>query len=89
LLRNLDALTALGVPVLVGLSRKAMLGRITGREPGERVYASVAAALFAVHRGAHVVRVHDVTETRDALLVWCALDGTIGASTENETGRRQ
>jgi dihydropteroate synthase len=81
LLRNLHALTALGVPVLAGLSRKAMLGRITGREPHERVHASVAAALFAVHRGAHIVRVHDVTETRDALAVWSALEGTIGGST--------
>ena len=89
LLRNLDALTALGVPVLAGLSRKAMLGRITGREPQERVHASVAAALFAVDRGAHIVRVHDVTETRDALAVWAALKGTMHASTLDGTGRRQ
>ena len=88
LLRNLGALTVLGVPVLVGLSRKAMLGRITGREPHERVHASVAAALFAVDRGAHIVRVHDVTETRDALGVWSALKGTIRASSENGTGCR-
>jgi dihydropteroate synthase len=86
LLRNLDALTLLGVPVLAGLSRKAMLGRITGREPGQRVHASVAAALFAVQRGASIVRVHDVTETRDALAVWCALEGRI-ASSEKHPGR--
>ena len=86
LLRNLDALTALGVPVLVGLSRKAMLGRITGREPRDRVHASVAAALFAVSRGAHIVRVHDVTETRDALAVWSALEGTIREVNESGTG---
>jgi dihydropteroate synthase len=87
LIRNLDVLTALGVPVLVGLSRKAMLGRMTGREPRERIHASVAAALFAVARGARVVRVHDVTETRDALAVWSALEGTIRASSESGTGR--
>ena len=77
------------MPVLVGLSRKAMLGRITGRGPDERVHASVAAALFALERGAHIVRVHDVTETRDALAVWSALKGTIRASNENGTGRAQ
>jgi dihydropteroate synthase len=89
LLRNMDALTALGVPVLAGLSRKAMLGRITGREPHERISASVAAALFAVDRGAQIVRVHDVTETRDALAVWSALKGTIRASTQDRTGHDQ
>jgi dihydropteroate synthase len=87
LLRNLHVLTALGVPVLVGLSRKAMLGKITGRVPRERVHASVAAALFAVTRGAHIVRVHDVTETRDALAVWSALEGTIREVNEGGTGR--
>jgi dihydropteroate synthase len=89
LLRGLDALTALGVPVLAGLSRKAMLGRITGREPRERVHASVAAALFAVSRGAQIVRVHDVTETRDALEVWSALEGRIRGSSEHGTGQSQ
>jgi dihydropteroate synthase len=86
LLRNLAELTRLGVPVLVGLSRKAMLGRITGREPRDRVHASVAAALFAADRGARILRVHDVTETRDALEVWWALRDTIGASTQNPAG---
>ena len=88
LLRGLPTLTALGVPVLAGLSRKAMLGRITGRPPHERVHASVAAALFAVERGASIVRVHDVTETRDALAVWCALKGTIDGSAQGEAGSR-
>ena len=78
LARRLAELTTLGVPLLVGLSRKAMLGRITGREAHERVHASVAAALFAVERGAAIVRVHDVTATRDALAVWSALGATIG-----------
>jgi dihydropteroate synthase len=73
LLRELSKLRALGVPVLAGLSRKGMLGRITGREAGERVYASVAAALLAVQNGADIVRVHDVAATRDALAVWNAV----------------
>jgi dihydropteroate synthase len=77
LLRGLPALASLGVPVLAGVSRKAMLGRITGRDASERVHASVAAALFAAERGARILRVHDVLATRDALAVWFALRGTI------------
>ena len=73
LLRELDALTALGRPVLVGLSRKSMLGAVTGRAVGERVAASVAAAVLAAERGARIVRVHDVAATRDALQVWAAM----------------
>lgn len=73
LLRGLGELGDLGVAVLVGLSRKTMLGRLTGREVGARVYASVAAALIAVEKGAHIVRVHDVAATRDALAVWQAV----------------
>lgn len=77
---NLELLRALavfqlGVPLLVGLSRKAMLGKITGRQVNERVHASIAAALIAVQRGAQIVRVHDVAATRDALKVWCAING--------------
>ena len=74
LLRGLEAFCALGVPVLAGLSRKSMLGAITGREVGDRVAASVAAALLAVQRGAAIVRVHDVRETVDALKIWNALN---------------
>jgi dihydropteroate synthase len=64
---------SLGVALLAGLSRKAMLGKITGREVDDRVHASVAAALIAAQNGAHIVRVHDVAATRDALAVWQAL----------------
>ena len=70
-------LTALGIderPVLVGLSRKSMLGAITGRAVGSRVAASVAAALLAVQKGAKILRVHDVAETRDALAVLAAIN---------------
>ncbi len=64
----------LGLPLLVGWSRKGTLGLLTGRPVHERVAASVAAALAAVHRGAHVVRVHDVAATVDALKVWRAAE---------------
>ena len=73
LLRSLREFTSLGGALLAGLSRKAMLGRLTGREPLERVHASVAAALLAIQNGAHIVRVHDVAATRDALSVWNAV----------------
>ena len=73
LLRSLREFTSLGGALLAGLSRKAMLGRLTGREPLERVHASVAAALLAIQNGAHIVRVHDVAATRDALAVWNAV----------------
>ena len=74
LLRHLEALRALGVPVLAGLSRKSMLGALTGRAVDDRVAASVAAALLAVQRGAAIVRVHDVRETVDALKVLMAVN---------------
>lgn len=73
LLRRLDAVAALQVPVLAGLSRKSMIGKLTGRDAGDRVAGSVAAALLAVQRGAAIVRVHDVAATRDALAVWQAV----------------
>ncbi len=69
LLRSLRETAPHGIALLAGLSRKSMLGQITGREAGERVYASVAAAVIAVQNGAHIVRVHDVAATRDALAV--------------------
>lgn len=76
LLRHLDRFRALGLPVLAGLSRKSMIGAITGRAVAERTYGSVAAALLALERGARILRVHDVAATRDALQVWEALAGT-------------
>ncbi|HZI83542.1 MAG TPA: dihydropteroate synthase, partial [Casimicrobiaceae bacterium] len=75
LLRNLDRLAALGLPVLAGWSRKSTLGAITGRGAEDRLAASLAAALLAVERGARIVRVHDVAATRDALAVLAALEG--------------
>ena len=72
LLRRQCELLALGHPLLVGWSRKSSLGHVTGRPICERQAASVAAALAAVQAGAHVVRVHDVAATVDALRVWAA-----------------
>ena len=75
LLRALPQLEALaGAPLLVGMSRKSMLGAITGEpQPDQRLGASVAAALLAAQRGAKVIRVHDVKATHQALQVWQAL----------------
>lgn len=73
LLANQRELLALGLPLLAGWSRKGTLGRLIGRDDvGERLVASVTAALAAVHNGARVVRVHDVAATVDALKVWRA-----------------
>lgn len=72
-----SALTVAGIggfPVLVGVSRKSILGAITGRPIGERLAASVAAALLAAQKGAKILRVHDVAATRDALAVWAAIE---------------
>ena len=74
LLRAIGVFAATGYPVLVGLSRKGSLGDITGRDVGERLAASLAAALAAVARGASIVRAHDVRETVDALKVWNAIE---------------
>jgi len=81
LLRGLGTFAGLGVPVLAGLSRKSMLGAITGQDVEHRLPASIAAALIAVQRGAAIVRVHDVRATMDALKVW-------GAVTENPSPQR-
>ncbi|MEW6704161.1 MAG: dihydropteroate synthase [Pseudomonadota bacterium] len=72
LLRRQRELLAIGYPLLVGWSRKSTLGVLTGRSAGERLAASVAAALAAVQQGARIVRVHDVAATVDALKVWQA-----------------
>jgi dihydropteroate synthase len=72
LLRRLDELVALGRPVVVGTSRKSFLGKITGREPGDRVAGTIATNVLALARGASVFRVHDVAQARDALTVAAA-----------------
>jgi dihydropteroate synthase len=75
LLRQLGRFGDLGACVLAGLSRKSMLGEITGRKVSLRDAASVAAALLAARNGARILRVHDVAATKDALAVWAAVEG--------------
>lgn len=73
LFRNLESLAVDDLPLLVGVSRKSMLGTITGRAVDERLPASLAAAVMAAQGGAKIIRVHDVAATRDALAVLAAL----------------
>ncbi|TDC95462.1 dihydropteroate synthase [Saccharopolyspora aridisoli] len=75
LLGSLSWFTELDAPVMAGLSRKSMLGQITGRPVGDREAASVAAAVLAAQRGAKLLRVHDVAATVDALKVLEAVEG--------------
>jgi dihydropteroate synthase len=76
LLRRLDALVALGYPVLVGLSRKSLIGKVLGLPVDKRLYPSIALAVLAVWQGASIVRCHDVRQTREAALMCRAvMDG--------------
>ncbi|WP_444995725.1 dihydropteroate synthase [Aliikangiella sp. IMCC44359] len=72
LLNHLAKFEALGLPILVGLSRKSMLGQITGREVHDRLSASLAGALIAMQNGADIIRVHDVKQTYDIKQVFLA-----------------
>ncbi len=73
-----DLLQECDAPLLVGVSRKRMIGDLTGETvPSERVHGSVAAALAAVARGAQIIRVHDVKATVDAIKVWQAVGGKV------------
>lgn len=81
LLKNLHQLSNSGVPVLAGMSRKSMLGAMTGKPVNQREYAGVAAHLLAVQHGARVVRVHDVAAMHDALKVWQAVEGEKSSGT--------
>jgi dihydropteroate synthase len=74
LFRALTATACDGLPLLVGISRKSMLGAITGQPVESRLAASIAAAVLAVQKGAKILRVHDVAETRDALAVLAAVN---------------
>ncbi|PXX14354.1 dihydropteroate synthase [Nitrosomonas ureae] len=73
LLNQLNEFTTLGTPILAGLSRKSMLGAITGNNIDQRLHESVAAALLAVIKGAKIVRVHDVKASKAALAIYNAL----------------
>ena len=70
MLRHFQEFSQLDYAVLAGISRKSMLGKITGKDMHERLAPSVAAAIMAADRGARIVRVHDVPETVDALKLW-------------------
>jgi dihydropteroate synthase len=70
MLAKFDAFSEVGYPVLAGISRKSMLGKITGKEADQRLAPSIAAAIMAADRGARIIRVHDVLETIDALKLW-------------------
>ena len=76
LLRHLGELSVNGLPILAGLSRKSMVGSLTGRPPDERVHGSVALAVIAALNGARILRVHDVAATVDALNVVAAVQNS-------------
>ncbi len=76
LLDQLHTLTSLELPVLVGISRKSMIGAVTGRGVAERLAGSTAAASIALQRGARIIRSHDVAATMDAIAVHCALENS-------------
>lgn len=86
LLRELACFEGLGLPVLVGVSRKSMLGAVTDRAPAQRLAAGIAATTYALWHGAAIVRTHDVAETVDAIRVYEALSGVHGSKgCENES----
>jgi dihydropteroate synthase len=73
LLARLAEFREIGVPLAAGLSRKSTIGKVTGRPTEERLAGSLAMALLALQRGATILRVHDVRETRDVVAVWEAI----------------
>ncbi len=77
MIRRLEEFASFELPILVGVSRKSMIGAITGRPASERVVPSAVLAVMAAARGASVIRVHDVAETADALAVWQATEGEL------------
>lgn len=79
MLTNFAEFSSLGFPVLAGISRKSMIGKITGKDTNDRVAPSIAAAIMAADRGASIVRVHDVAETVDALKLWEAIQVDMSA----------
>jgi len=72
LLQRLQAMHDMQLPLLIGMSRKSMIGQVTGREVSERLAGSIAAATIAAMKGAQIIRVHDVKETVDAMKVVAA-----------------
>ena len=81
MLAGLPRLAELGAPLLVGLSRKSLIGKILGRGMEERLPASLALAVMAAERGASIIRTHDVAATVDAVAMWTAMENA-GLSNE-------
>ncbi|AJE14328.1 dihydropteroate synthase [Stutzerimonas balearica] len=77
LFKNLQQLEALGRPLLVGVSRKSMIGKVLGREVDGRLYGSLALAALAVAKGASIIRVHDVAETVDVVRMIAAVENAV------------
>ena len=77
LLRGLPSLAALGLPLVVGLSRKSIIGTLLGREVDQRLPASLGLAVLAAERGAAIIRTHDVAATVDAVAMWVALNEVV------------
>ena len=73
MMANLDRFALMGLPLLIGVSRKGMIGEITGKQTSQRLAGSLAMAQIALERGANILRVHDVAETLDMLKVWRAI----------------
>lgn len=73
LLRDLEALQVFGLPILVGVSRKSMIGKVIERPVGERVAGGIAATIHALNNGASIIRTHDVAATVDAIKIHCAV----------------
>ena len=82
LLKHLQQFCQHGYPVLAGLSRKSLIGQITGVPVGQRLLGSVTLALLAAQNGARILRVHDVEETRQVLQLWQAMEAQ-GQQTKN------
>lgn len=76
LLRELPRLAQHGLPLMVGLSRKSLIGKLLGREMTQRLPASLSLAVMAAERGASIIRTHDVAETADAVAMWVAMRET-------------
>lgn len=73
LIKNLNILTKMNIPVIVGLSRKSFLGKITGKDVSDRLASSLAGLVISVINGANIIRVHDISESHDAILTVMAL----------------
>ena len=74
LFKRMGELSALGRPLLVGVSRKSMIGKVLGHEVGDRLFGSLALAALALTKGAHILRVHDVAETVDVVRMIAAVE---------------